>query len=78
MRYSTLHWVESEQLDGPLGYGPSAVDPETGETISGRAYIYGSGFSTYASYGVDPLDVTVAVVWVPMLFAWESVTQERE
>lgn len=53
LRHSTLHWVESEQLDGPLGYGPAATDPETGQIISGRAYVYGSGLSTYATYGVD-------------------------
>ena len=58
LRYSTLHWVESDQLDGPLGYGPSATDPETGEIISGRAYVYGSGLSTYASYGVDVIRFT--------------------
>lgn len=53
LRYSTLHWVESSQLEGPLGYGPSAADPETGEIISGRAYVYGEGISTYAAYGLD-------------------------
>lgn len=53
LRYSTLHWVEAEQLQGPLGYGPSATDPETGEIVSGRAYVYGSGLNTYATYGVD-------------------------
>ena len=53
LRYSTLYWVESNQLQGPLGYGPSATDPETGETISGRAFVYGSGLNSYATYGLD-------------------------
>lgn len=53
LRYSALHWVESMQLDGPLGYGPSACDPVTGETISGKAHIYGADLDTYISYMVD-------------------------
>jgi hypothetical protein len=53
LRHSTLYWVESDQLLGPLGYGPVASDPETGEILSGRAYVYGSGINTYASYGLD-------------------------
>jgi len=53
LRYSVLHWVDAEQQLGPLGYGPSAIDPETGEIISGRAYVYGAGLSYYAAYGVD-------------------------
>ncbi len=53
LRFSTLHWVETEQIEGPLGYGPSSADPETGEVISGRAYVYGSGLNTYANYAVD-------------------------
>jgi hypothetical protein len=53
LRYSVLHWVEMEQIEGLLGYGPPASDPVTGETISGRAYVYGSGINRYANYGVD-------------------------
>jgi hypothetical protein len=53
LRYSTLHWVEYEQLEGPLGYGPVSSDPETGEVISGRAYVYGGALSTYAAWAVD-------------------------
>lgn len=53
LRYSTLHWVDTETVYGLLGYGPSAVDPITGETISGKAYVYGSAVNTYASYAVD-------------------------
>lgn len=53
LRYSTLHWVDTETLIGLLGYGPSAVDPVTGETISGKAYVYGAAVSTWASHAVD-------------------------
>ena len=34
---STLHWVDGMNIQNPLGYGPSAVDPITGEIISGKA-----------------------------------------
>ena len=53
LRYSTLHWVDNETMAGLLGYGPSAVDPITGEIVSGRAYIYGTAVNTYASYALD-------------------------
>lgn len=53
LRYSTLHWVDPETLEGLLGYGPSASDPLTGETIAGKAYVYGAAVNTYASYAVD-------------------------
>jgi hypothetical protein len=53
LRYSTLHWVDTETLIGLLGYGPSAADPVTGEIISGKAYIYGAAVSTWATYAVD-------------------------
>ena len=34
LRYSFMHWVDRPQVQGPLGYGPSSPDPETGEIIS--------------------------------------------
>jgi hypothetical protein len=58
LRYSVLHWVEVEQIEGPLGYGPVAADPETGEILSARAYVYGAGIQTYASYGLDIIRFT--------------------
>ena len=41
-RRSTIFWVNQQQNAGPLGYGPPLFDIETGETISGQAYIYGA------------------------------------
>ncbi|MCA9538554.1 MAG: zinc-dependent metalloprotease, partial [Myxococcales bacterium] len=55
LRYSALHWVAPDTLEGLLGYGPSAADPITGEIISGKAYIYGAAVSTWATYAVDVL-----------------------
>jgi hypothetical protein len=53
LRYSFLHWVDRPQLQGPLGYGPSSADPETGEIVSAAAYIYGAALNTYAQTAVD-------------------------
>ena len=53
LRYNVMYWVNNPQMSGPLGYGPSAPDPETGEIISGTAYVYGASVDTYAQYAVD-------------------------
>ena len=53
LRYSVLHWVNTDTMEGLLGYGPSASDPLTGENISGKAYVYGAAIGTYARYAVD-------------------------
>jgi hypothetical protein len=57
LRYSFLHWVDRLQLQGPLGYGPSSADPETGEIISASAYIYGAALNTYAQTAVDTVQL---------------------
>jgi hypothetical protein len=53
LRYSFLHWVDRPQVGGPLGYGPSSQDPETGEIVSAAAYIYGAALDTYAKFATD-------------------------
>src|SRR5437773_478143 len=52
-RRSTIFWVHQMQAAGPLGYGPPLFDPQTGETISGQAYIYGAALDTYAARSRD-------------------------
>lgn len=53
LRYNVAYWVDNPQLASPLGYGPSAADPETGEIISGTAYVYGASVDTYAQVSLD-------------------------
>lgn len=53
LRYSFLNWTSKPELAGPLGYGPSAADPITGEIISANANIYGASLDTYANWGAD-------------------------
>jgi hypothetical protein len=57
LRFSTIYWVQPFQVSGPLGFGPSASDPETGEVISGTAYVYGGALDTYATTALDIIKV---------------------
>ncbi|MBN1947580.1 MAG: zinc-dependent metalloprotease [Bradymonadales bacterium] len=53
LRFNFMYWVDTPQQAGPLGYGPSTHDPETGEVITGTAYIYGAGVDTYSEYATQ-------------------------
>lgn len=57
LRYSFVYWVDRPQLAGPLGFGPSYADPETGEIINGTAYVYGAGVDKYAAFATDIVQV---------------------
>ncbi len=57
LRYSHLYWVDNPQFESLLGYGPSSVDPLTGEIISADAYVYGAAIDTYAAYGVEVIEL---------------------
>src|SRR6266540_396696 len=57
LRYSFLYWVDRPQPGGPLGYGPSSQDPETGEIISASAYIYGASLDVYAKFAADSVQL---------------------
>jgi hypothetical protein len=52
-RFSFLWWIVEDQPTGPLGYGPSSADPESGRIISGNAYIYGGAVDRYARSATD-------------------------
>jgi len=53
LRFSLFGWVNEPHLSSPLGYGPSAADPETGEIIAGNAFLYGAGVETLATFARD-------------------------
>lgn len=57
VRYNFLYWVPDPQLAGPLGYGPSSADPETGEIVSATAFLYGAAIDTYAQQALDTIDL---------------------
>ncbi len=57
LRYSFIYWIDRPQPSGPLGYGPSSADPETGEIVSASAYIYGASLDNYAQFAVDSIQL---------------------
>jgi hypothetical protein len=57
LRYSFIWWVDRPQPAGPLGYGPSSQDPETGEIISAAAYLYGAALDTYTQFAADSVQL---------------------
>jgi hypothetical protein len=42
IRYSFVYYVPEAHESSPLGFGPSNVDPLTGEVLSATAYFYGA------------------------------------
>lgn len=53
VRRSFVYWVNEAQPAGPLGYGPSSPDPESGRIMSGNAYVYGQAVDSYARSATD-------------------------
>ncbi|MEE2643495.1 MAG: zinc-dependent metalloprotease, partial [Myxococcota bacterium] len=53
LRFNFIRWIDDPQPSGPLGYGPSAADPETGRIISGNANVYGAAIDSYARSAAD-------------------------
>ncbi len=50
IRYSFMAYVPKFMTYGLLGFGPSNIDPETGEILSGMAYVYHhNNLATYAT-----------------------------
>jgi len=55
--HHVIHWVHAPQQAGPLGYGPSHIDPETGQTIAAQAAVYGHALDTYATLTLAAINV---------------------
>jgi hypothetical protein len=53
LRYNFIAWVPDRQMRGPLGYGPSSADPETGEIVAGMAHVYGAAVDRSANSALD-------------------------
>ena len=53
LRFNVLGYVNEPHSSSPLGYGPSAADPLTGEILAGNAFIYGAGLETVSAFGRD-------------------------
>ena len=57
LRYSLVAWVHDPHEWSPLGFGPAAADPETGEIVQANAFIYGAGVEELATFARDLLKV---------------------
>jgi Met-zincin len=57
LRYNFIYWVDHPQPAGPLGYGPSSPNPETGRIVAGMAYVYGASVDTQSQEAQDIVDL---------------------
>ncbi|MFH1532369.1 MAG: zinc-dependent metalloprotease [Pseudomonadota bacterium] len=62
IRYNFIYWIGEDQTASPLGYGPSAADPDTGEIYHGIANLYGGPMVTYSQYAKDLLDLATGEI----------------
>lgn len=61
LRYSMYYYVPNEQASSPLGYGPSAADPLTGEVIQANAFYYGAAGKWIAARTRDIVKVQLGI-----------------
>jgi uncharacterized protein DUF4953 len=59
IRHNFIYWVNDLQAAGPLGFGPSSLNPETGRTISASAYVYGAGVDRYAELAKEIVELMI-------------------
>lgn len=57
LRYSHIWLVDQPTRVGLLGYGPSAIDPVTGEILAADAFIYGAAGLELAARGRDMIEL---------------------
>jgi hypothetical protein len=75
LRYSFIYYVPEPQAVSPLGYGPSAVDPKTGEIIQATAYVYGAPIESWATLGTDIVDLINGTIGTTELIEGEDVRE---
>ncbi|MBR58341.1 MAG: hypothetical protein CMH54_10005 [Myxococcales bacterium] len=56
-RYNLVYFIHEAHISSPLGYGPSAADPDTGEIYFATANIYGAPLRTYSQWARDLMDL---------------------
>ncbi len=82
LRYNMYYYVPDAQDSSPLGYGPSAQDPLTGETIQGNAFYYGAPGKWIAARTLDILKLELGILTPDDLSggvpAQEAVQRVRE
>ncbi len=75
LRYSFFNWVDTPQVAGPLGYGPSSADPVTGEIISATANLFGAGVDAYAAYAADVIQLQNGDIEVDEVTTGETIRE---
>lgn len=75
LRFSMLYWVDQPSSGSPLGYGPVASDPATGQIIQGNAFIYGAAVDSYKSYIEDVYDLIQGNITEDQLRSGENVRE---
>lgn len=73
LRYNLLGWVDKPMMAGPLGYGPSSADPETGEIVQAAAYMYGAGLDTWTKDAQQVMEVITGELPITDLIAGNNV-----
>ncbi len=62
LRFSMYYYIPNYQDASPLGYGPSAADPFTGEIIQGNAFYYGQPAATLAQRTLDIMNLELGLL----------------
>lgn len=78
LRYSFFNWVDTPQVSGPLGYGPSAADPVTGEIIAATANIYGAAVDRLAAHAADVIQLQNGDIELDDVASGESIRSHIE
>lgn len=86
-RYSFFNWINEMQRSGPLGYGPSQSDPDSGQILVANANIYGGAMHTYSQYAQDIIDLVngdlasdqvITGQWIRDYFANKAAEEDAE
>ncbi len=59
LRHNFIYWVDDVQAAGPLGFGPSSLNPETGRIVSASAYVYGAGVDRYTELAKEIVELMI-------------------
>jgi hypothetical protein len=73
LRYSFFHWVDRPSPTGPLGYGPSSADPETGEIINANLYNYGAALDMYSQTSADAVGLLTEKISADDLLSGKTI-----
>jgi hypothetical protein len=59
IRNNFIYWIDDVQAAGPLGFGPSSLNPETGRIVSASAYVYGAAVDRYAEFAKEIVELLI-------------------